>query len=162
MPEGFLSNKKFKEIIENHKQHEKEKIENERERLAGLSGKVSFKIDELPMPLPADYATFQRLLALQAKNKGVKSSKGGNGMGVGSRIPLTEKEKWDIKVQRWNQNSQKQLDPQKDPQPGPMAYSLVAQWAAKKSKKESQAEQLPNIFKSVSKGPVISPYYAHI
>lgn len=148
--------------MENHKQHEKVKIENERERLAELSGKVSFKLDELPLPLPADYATFQRLLTLQAKNKGVKTSKGGNGMGIGPRIPLTEKEKWELKVQRWNQHSEKQLDPEKDAQPGPMAYSLVAQWAAKKSKKDAQAEQLPNIFKSLSKGPVINPYYLRI
>ena len=161
--ECFLSHKKFKEILDEKEKYKKTKLENERERVEQLTGKVSFDLKQLPVPLPGDFETFEKMLQINAKTKDTKSQKKSLGFGVGSRLPLSDKEKWALKVEKYNRYSAKALDPKNDTIPSPMAYDLIANWAGKKSKKdkENQNQKLPNIFKSVSKGPSISPYYVH-
>ena len=163
--EIFLNHKKFKESIKIKAEFENKKVELERDRLAGLVDKVSFDLKRLPVPLPVDFETFEKGLLIQSESKEDKSQKKGNGFGVGSRMPLSDKEKWGIKVARWNEKCEKQMDPKLDNQPGPLAYSLIAHWKGKINKKKKNAdeqEKLPNIFKCVSRGPNISQYYAQI
>ena len=116
------------------------------------------------VPVPLAYQTFAKLEQLNSKDKDGKSQKKGLGFGVGSRLPLSEKEKWLKKVELYNSHSDKQLDPKLDNLPGPSAYSIISHWQGKKSKKdkENAAEKQQNFFKVTSKGPVISPYYARI
>lgn len=149
--------------METKAKEEKNKIEMERERLTELMGKVSFDVKALPNPLPVDIATFERGLLSQAKSKDAGSQKKGLGFGVGSRLPLSEVERWGIKLGKWNSHAEKPVDPTKDPMPGPMAYNLIATWGSKAGKKENQdGQKLPNIFKATSHGPKINAYYAHL
>ena len=58
----------------------------------------------------------------------------------------------------------KTIDLKKDPNPGPAHYSLIANWPGKKVKDKKKDmgdadKKLPNIFKSMSKGPSINMYY---
>ena len=141
----------------------KTKVENERERIAGLIGKVSFDIKALPNSLPVDFSTFERSLIENGKQRETKSGKKGLGFGVGPRMPLSEMDRWELKVGQWNAHSEKQVDVKKDATPGPMAYSLVANWGCRPTKKETdENKKLPNIFKSTSNGPKINAYYARM
>lgn len=69
-----------------------------------------------------------------------------------------------MKLERYNSNSAKTIDPKADPVPGPMSYSLISHWPGKKMRKANnkENEKLPNFLKKISKGPVISPYYMKI
>ena len=107
----FLNLKKFKELEEEKDRLLKTKVQNEKVRLEGLSNKVSFDLKRLPVPLPANFSTFEMLRHTKEKVKGGTSQKKGLGFGVGSRIPLNEKEKWALKVEKYNKNSKKTLDP---------------------------------------------------
>jgi len=59
------------------------------------------------------------------------------------------------------------VDLKKDPNPGPANYSLISYWPGKKIKEKKKKDgdddkKLPNIFKTMSKGPSINMYYRSI
>lgn len=159
-----MSFKKFKEVESEKKGYFKDKRERERDFANDVLAKLSMDPKDLKntIPLPVDYDTFERLNVTYSKNKGTASQKKTMGFGVGSRIPLSEKEKWVNKVQKYNSRSDKAIDPKNDPQPGPPAYSLVCHWAGKKPRKEKEADKIEksNFLKHISRGPIISPYYS--
>jgi len=148
-------------MMEDRNKQEKAKMEEEKERLNQLMAKIKYDSKELPMPLPNDYQTFDKICQIQNKSRETKSQKKGLGFGIGTRIPLDEKEKWAIKVERYNKNSDKPLDPKSDIIPGPLTYNLIANWGGKRGKKDKENQKEPNIFKVMTKEPRINPYYAH-
>ena len=161
--EGKVGYKKFQEAAKARQEYFKNKKQKEEERIDELKGKVTFDVKALPEPIPADIDTFQRTLKLNAKDKDKGTSNKGNGMGVGPRMPLSEKERWVKKVERYNINASEPIDAKKDPAPAPNSYSLISYWPGKKMKKrkaKENEEKLPNILSKISKGPIISVYYA--
>lgn len=158
-----MSSKKFKELLAGKEKYQKEKAELEEQRLQNLANRISFDLKQLPNPLPTDFETFEKSLICSKKEKEQKSQKKGLGFGIGQRIPLTDKEKWVLKVERYNINKVEKIDPSVDNCPGPLAYSLIANWPGKISKKDKEGnKKLPNIFKVASTGPSINPYYVNL
>ena len=140
--------------------HGRRQAENERIHEVMTKSNIDPKV--LPLPLPVHFLTFEKLAHATSGKDG--SQKKGLGFGIGPRLPLSEKEKWQAKVQRYNSTRDIAIDPNTDPMPAPNAYSLIAHWPGKKTKKTAKdgAEKLPNILTKVSKGPVFSPYYVKI
>ena len=56
--------KKFKDHEKEVETYYKEKEGRRKEHLAELKDKVSFNINELPRPIPADYDTFDKLIKM--------------------------------------------------------------------------------------------------
>ncbi len=155
------------------KETEKERIafkvkmsEKEKERLNEIYSKTHIDPKALPLPLPADIITFERLAKESEIEKKQNSRKKSLGFGVGPRIPLNDKEKWMTKVNRYNTFAATKIDPKADPLPGPSTYSLISHWADRKliqSQEKSKDTTKPiNFLQKISKGPVFSPYYSKI
>jgi hypothetical protein len=155
------------------KETEKERIafhvkmaEMEKERLNDVYSKTNIDPKALPLPIPVDIITFEKLAKKSETEKKQNSQKKGLGFGVGPRIPLNDKEKWLTKVNRYNTFAVTPIDPKADPLPGPSTYSLISHWADKKlikSKAKSKDMTKPiNFLRKISKGPVFSPYYSKI
>jgi len=164
--ETFLSFKKFKDETSEKKEYLKEKKQKENDYTQEMLRKISMDVKELKhvVPVPMDYETFEKIGLQKMREKGSASQKKTLGFGVGSRMPLSEKEKWVNKVERYNCHSEKRLDPKLDNLPGPSAYSLISHWAGKKPRREKEGEgtKKMNFFKLASKGPIINPYYAKL
>lgn len=160
-----MSFKKFKDTLIERKEYFKEKRTREREYAKEVSAKLSIDPKDLknPIPLPADYDTFERIHKTMSRDKGAGSQTKSLGFGVGSRMPLSEKEKWMRKVELYNSHSEKAIDPKADNVPGPFSYPLICHWAGKKPHKEKDVPKEPqrNFMKHITKGPSINPYYAH-
>jgi hypothetical protein len=155
---------RFKELEKDKQENEAKMKERDDERMKDILSKTSINPKILPIPIPANFTTFERLSQSYALLGKEKSSKKSLGFGVGPRIPLSNKEKWQAKVEKYNVNAATALDPKMDPLPAPNAYSLISHWPGKKSKKASKSDQatLPNILSKISKGPSISPYYVKL
>ncbi len=67
-----------------------------------------------------------------------------------------------MKVDKYNRNADKAIDPKKDPTPSPNYYNLIAQWANIKSKKggDDNIKKNVNYLNAISRGPTINCYYA--
>lgn len=84
------------------------------------------------------------------------------GFGVGEKIPLDDTQKWLKKVERYNVNNEKPIDPKKDVAPGPNAYELSTAWKGKIEKKDKNKVQKKHVMDSISKAPVVSAYYRKV
>lgn len=165
----YLSYKKFKdktaEVIRRHKET-KERTDT---RLNDVIGKLGQGIiPKNPIPLPNDMMTFQKLSILYKDVQlGKASKKKGNGFGCEGRFLASDLEMWKRKSEAYNKGAPdgKTIDLKKDPKPGPAHYSLIASWPGKKMKMKKKTKgddddkKLPNIFKTMSKGPEINFYY---
>lgn len=166
----FLAYKKYKD----HREEVKTRIKDTKTRVDERAQTVlrSLKdgiIQKNPSALPVAYRTFARFALTNPDMKPGKRVIGPKGKGFGSdgRFVADELEKYKRKITKYNANvpNDKAIDLKKDPQPGPAQYSLIAAWpgkklkGVKKSKEEEGGRALPNIFKSMSKGPSISAYY---
>lgn len=161
--EKLFGFKKFKEFEEEKKNFFKNKKEREVNFAEEVIKKTNISPEDIDnqLPLPADYVTFEKINKICLKEKSTKSQKKGLGFGVGDRIPLSDKDKWLKKVQRYNMNSTSNIDASIDNIPGPSAYSLISHWAGKKPRKEPEKKvESHNYFKVVTKGPELNPYYA--
>ena len=162
--QSFLSYKKFKEESASKRQFFKEKRLREKNHMEEIMGKLSIDPKELQnaIPMSLTYETFARLNKIYSKMKSLRSTKKTIGMGIGERIPLSDKEKWIKKVELYNSHSEQRIDPKLDNTPGPAAYSIVSHWAGKKPHKEKaqSTDRKLNFFKATSSGPHISPYYS--
>jgi len=166
----FLAYKKYKdhttEIIKRHKEF--------KERDDTRHGEVVGKLKEgtvvkNPKPLPVDLMTFDKLsIIYKDVISGKASKKKGNGFGTEDRFLADELAKWKRKMEAYNKGvtDGKTIDLKKDPVPGPAHYSLIASWPGKKMKGKKKKgdddgdKKLPNIFKTMSKGPAINCYYS--
>lgn len=161
-----MSFKKYQDCEKDKKNYFKEKRAREREYARELSAKLSIDPKDLrnPIPLPVDYDTFERIQKTMSRDKGSGSQTKSLGFGVGSRMPLSEKEKWVRKVELYNSHSEKTIDPKLDNAPSPFSYPLICHWPGKKPLKEKDVPKEPrrNFMKHITKGPSISPYYAHL
>ncbi len=149
--------KKFKERQKEVKNYEKNKNIRKKDRLNDLRDKVKFDVRHKNTPIPVDINTFDKLQKEYEKlNKKGKTW----GFGVGSRVPLDEKTKWEKKVKNYNKYSEKPLNAKSDPQPGPAHYSLICHWKGKVTRKnKDEMNKKPNFLSKISKGPQINPYY---
>jgi len=161
---------KFREIEKERAAFHAKMMEQEKERLQEIYSKTDINPKVLPLPLPADIVTFDKLAKLSEVEKKQNSQKKGLGFGVGPRIPLNDKERWLSKISKYNTFAANPLDPNVDPLPGPSTYSLISHWADKKlvkSKgkdkgKDKDTAKPINFLAKVSKGPVFSPYYTKV
>ncbi len=155
---------RYKEILKEKKEFRSKIKQIDEEKQADMLAKSGVDPKLLPVPIPANFTTFERLSQIYTIAGKEKSQKKGLGFGVGPRILLNDKERWVLKVKQYNSNSAKTIGPKADPMPGPLSYSLISHWPGKKSRKAKakENEKLPNFLKSVSRGPVISPYYLKI
>ena len=165
-PEGKITFKRFKDLEREKKELHKKMKDLEKDKMDVILSQSRVDPSILPVPLPADIKTFSRIALQQAKEGKEGGQKKGLGFGVGPRIPLSNKEKWQAKVPLYNTHADKPLDLKADPTPAPNAYSLISYWPGKKESKPSKRTEsegkLPNILAKVSKGPVFSPYYVKI
>ena len=164
--ENKLSLTKIKEIEKERAAFHAKMQEKEQERLQEIYAKTNINPSEIPLPLPVDITTFDKLARLSEVERKQNSLKKGLGFGVGPRIPLNDKERWTCKVSKYNTFAATPIDPNNDPLPGPSTYNLISQWAEKKldkAKNKSKETSKPiNYFAKISKGPAISPYYLKI
>jgi len=166
----FLAYKKYKDHREEIRTFQKESKARTDERAATVLRSLKDGIiQKHPNALPVAYQTFSRFALSNPDMKPGKKIIGPKGKGFGSdgRFVADELERWKRKITKYNANvpHDKAIDLKKDPQPGPAQYSLIASWpgkklkGVKKRKEEDPSRPLPNIFKSMSKGPSISAYY---
>ncbi len=136
----------------------------EKERIAELLIKSNINPKDLLQPLPVSYTTFEKLFKTMEVNRKENSQKKGLGFGVGPRLPLSDQDKWKVKVERYNITRENPIDPNLDIIPAPNAYPLIAYWPGKigKNSEKNGPKKASNILKVISKGPIFSPYYTKI
>jgi len=164
----FLAYKKYKDHVAEVTKRHKETKERDDARHQEIVGKLrDGTLVKNPRPLPVDLMTFDKIsIIYKDVQVGKASKKKGNGFGTEDRFLADELSKWKRKMEAYNKGvtDGKPIDLKKDPQPGPAQYSLIAAWPGKKIKNKKKKDddgdkKLPNIFKTMSKGPSINYYY---
>ena len=167
--------KSYQKAEQERKEHEREKVAAEKNRVTEVKDKIKGDIPKFPQVMPADYMNFDRYQQKYGTDKDRRKAKArkekgrlilysGKGFGSQERFELSDLTKWKKEVENFNAVSPagKTLDPKKDKMPGPAQYSLINGWEGKKTKNKKLNEgQFPSIFKRISKGPEVNIYYQH-
>lgn len=75
---------------------------------------------------------------------------------------MDETQKWLKKVERYNVNGEKPIDPKKDVMPAPNAYELAMGWRGKIGRKDKNKVQQNHVLDTISKAPVVNAYYRKV
>lgn len=115
------------------------------------------------LPVPVSFFTFDRL-SLQMQKEKLNSNSGKKKLPElsifkTSRL-ITAEDKWRVKLQRYNKNTNNPIDSNIDSSPGPLAYSLISSWAIEKT--EGEKKFAPNFLAKITNGVKINPYYCKI
>lgn len=162
---GGKDYKNFKEAKQARATTQKERDQQEKERVTELKEVLGDKIPKLPEPIPTAYRTFDSWKKHYIVNKPNPKQKNAPGFGLSARFGMDEKAKYNREIKLFNEgNTQgKELDPKADPVPGPGAYNLSEVWPGKKVKLRRPYSAQPKagerIFQSISTGPSVSIYY---